>query len=127
VTLVVAVLILLPSALADEGPRLSARHHTIEFAGENDEGDRDWRWGVTICSSRAARIKLRHDTADADGPPGTGGYATWYVRKKRAGCKRYTYYVGSYHARVRSRVRLKWGRLRATTPWVEATCLPSCP
>ena len=28
--LVVAALAVLPSALADDGPRLSARHHTIE-------------------------------------------------------------------------------------------------
>ena len=79
VALVVAALALLPSALADDGPRLSARHHTIEFAGETNDSDSDYRWrlAVTICSSRAARIKLRYDIANADDPPETGGYPSW--------------------------------------------------
>ena len=127
VALVVAALAALPSALADEGPRLSAHHHTIEFAGEDDEGDYDWRWAVTICSSRAARIKLRHDFGDAGDRPGTGSYASWYVNKKRAGCKRYRYYTGGNYHSVRSLVRVRWRHLHDTTSWVEATCRPNCP
>lgn len=123
----VVALALLPSALADDGPRLSVRHHTITFAGETDEGYYDWRWAVTICSSGAARIKLRHDMADADAALGTGAYASWYVNKKRAGCKRYAYYAGRTSRSVRSRVRVRWRGLRDTTPWVEATCQPNCP
>jgi hypothetical protein len=124
VALVVAALALLPSAVADDGPRLSARHHTIEFAGETNDSDSDfrWRWAVTICSSRAARIKLRHDMAENDAPPGTGTSGSWYVRKERGGCKRYRYtYTGYNNQSVRSRVRVRWAGLRDTTPWAEAT------
>jgi hypothetical protein len=129
IALVVAAVALLPSALADTGPRLSVRHYTIEFAGQTDDSASDylWRWAVTICSSRAARIKLRHDKVEADAPPGMGVYATWYVDKKRAGCKRYRYYMSINYQSVRARVRVRWAGLHDTTPWVQATCLPNCP
>ena len=127
VALVVAALALLPSALADGGPRLSARHHTVTFHREGVEGDYVWHWAVTICSSRAARIKLRHDKAYAYRPPESYVYASWHVNKKRAGCKRYRYSMSRNSPSVRSRVHVAWRGLRDTTRWVEATCASNCP
>lgn len=98
----------------------------MTFHRAGSEGDYEWRWAVTICSSRAARIKLRHDKV-YDPPPGSHVYASRHVNKKRAGCKRFRYYMSRNSRSVLSRVHVAWRGLRDTTRWVEATCEPNCP
>ena len=112
---------------ANAGPRMRAYDYAVNFVGEDDyEADYVWHQGVTICSSRAARIKLRHQIRDANEPE-SGVVASWYVTKRRAGCKRFRWSFSQNLQSVRTRVILAWHGLRVVGPWREATCQPRCP
>lgn len=127
VALLVAALALAPAASANGGPRMKAYDYTVAFLGAfGEEDDYFWRQGVTICSSRAARIRLRHEVGNATEPHSIG-FVTWYLNKRRAGCKRYRLTFDRNTFAVRSRVILSWRALRVVGPWRVATCEPRCP
>jgi hypothetical protein len=121
--LLAAVLVLVPAASANGGPRLKAYDYALAFVGEDEEGDYIWRYGYTMCTSHAARVKERF----LIGAEGAVLFTVDYLDKRKAGCKRYRSYFDQNVREVRARVRLWWRGLRVIAPWREATCEPRCP
>jgi hypothetical protein len=124
VVAVVAAPTVASPALANGGPRLSAYDYRLKSLGESDfgEGDYRWRWGVTICTSRAARVQVRTIYVDGDNP-GAGAIVGFAVAEQRAGCKRHRLYSsGPNFVNLRSRLRLAWHGLHVKSPWRTATC-----
>lgn len=122
VALLAATVFFAPAAGANGGEperRLSAHRYTLAVVGERgEESDLIWRYGFTMCTSHAARVKVRF----LIGARGAVSFSVFYLEKRRAGCKRYRVYFDQNVSEVRARVRLWWRGLRVISPWREATC-----
>jgi hypothetical protein len=120
---VVAPLAVPSPALGSARPKFYAHHYVFKSLGEGgEEGDYQWAWGVTICTSRAARIRIRDIMVEADVEDSVG-IGSLSVVKQKAGCKRHRLYsLGPNFRTVRSRLHLTWGHRRIEGPWRSATC-----